>query len=524
MSLEYRNASKIVEVGLKGQSLKKFCASWKNLKKGEYALAVQTLKYIQVLKDLLSDLEINHNTDEVKELDDVQKPLLYVMLYDLFFSNGRKINGGGAVKKKIVAVKPLLEQTLEKKMKGKSSYEELLPSEISEINTLPVHVRINTVSISLNEGREYLQHHFHQDIPLQFDEIIPSLIALPPSVKGISQDEYVKSGKLVLQDKASCFPSQILSNIWNNSISNQCRGQFIDGCSAPGNKTSHLAACLLDSRYFDRTLHAIHAFEKNKGRFQLLRQRMQQYQVSSVVQTRQQDFLAVDVSQYQNVTHILMDPSCSGSGIIRNIERFSEEARPSTEADSPSMKEDGDVEGDDLTASQRRVLQLQAFQLLVLKKAMSFPNAQFIVYSTCSVHEEENEIVVSKLLGSDEGADWELMEPVGFESWTRRGHTVEGITSQDAQKMIRCLPSDGMNGFFVAAMKRKQIQHVVVQPSLLKNAKDGEVQQGKTSSIEKFTTVLKDKKSNALGSNTKLINNQNFRVSSRKKKKFSKKF
>jgi hypothetical protein len=45
-----------------------------------------------------------------------------------------------------------------------------------------------------------------------------------------------------------------------------------------------------------------------------------------------------------------------------------------------------------------RLEKLRAFQIAALKKAMSFPAVKHVVYSTCSIHEEENESVVTEVL------------------------------------------------------------------------------------------------------------------------------
>jgi len=43
--------------------------------------------------------------------------------------------------------------------------------------------------------------------------------------------------------------------------------------------------------------------------------------------------------------------------------------------------------------SEERLEKLASFQSVILKKALSFPNVKRVVYSTCSIHNEENEKV-----------------------------------------------------------------------------------------------------------------------------------
>lgn len=78
-----------------------------------------------------------------------------------------------------------------------------------------------------------------------------------------------------------------------------------------------------------------------------------------------------------------------------------------------------------------------------------------IVYSTCSVHEEENEsVVMNTLIQHPEfrlaGRDSCLPE------WPTRGHAKPfGNDVHKAESVIRCTPgTDLTNGFFVACFER----------------------------------------------------------------------
>ena len=165
------------------------------------------------------------------------------------------------------------------------------------------------------------------------------------------------------------------------------------------------------------------------------------------------DFLKVDPAdpKFAHVRAILLDPSCSGSGIVNSPDRWMES-----------------IDNDDDGAQQKdmkRIQSLSNFQLVALKHAMSFPNVDRIVYSTCSVHDEENEAVVSKALSevsTDDPYDgWELFAPVCLEHWPRRGREggVGGLTKDQAECLIRCdgLDGDETNGFFVSFFVRKKL-------------------------------------------------------------------
>lgn len=52
------------------------------------------------------------------------------------------------------------------------------------------------------------------------------------------EDMPYKTGKIILQDKASCFPALVLAPPALES------GMVIDATAAPGNKASHLSALM----------------------------------------------------------------------------------------------------------------------------------------------------------------------------------------------------------------------------------------------------------------------------------------
>ena len=111
------------------------------------------------------------------------------------------------------------------------------------------------------------------------------------------------------------------------------------------------------------------------------------------VKAQCKDFLSVKPEDYEDVTMIMVDPSCSGSGMPLELER-SVSLRGSRE------------EGERLT-------KLSNFQQMILKHAMKFPSCTRIVYSTCSIHAMENELVVEGVLNDPVQRDrWQLSKHI----------------------------------------------------------------------------------------------------------------
>ena len=109
---------------------------------------------------------------------------------------------------------------------------------------------------------------------------------------------------------------------------------------------------------------------------------------------------------YKNVKYVLLDPSCSGSGIVGRLDHLLNELNDSSTAE----------EQEELDSS--RLQSLAEFQKKAILHAFTFPNVKKVVYSTCSKHHDENEDVVKYIL--DYQKEFGLEKGV-FPSWTRRG-------------------------------------------------------------------------------------------------------
>jgi putative methyltransferase len=351
MSRQYINASRALDSVFAGNSLKSYCARVK-VGKIEYALICETLKFSDILLQLFDSCSIS------AESLDVRKSMLLVFAYELLFGTG-KISGGGAVKRVLMPHKPRLEDALSSLLisRGVSSPSELIHDQFTELSKMPVYVRLNRLKDAYASGYELLQSLFPKAIR---DTDIPDLVVLPAGSK-VWDIDLVQHGQIIIQDKASCMPSQILFDSWR-------QGDLIDACAAPGNKTSHLASLTASANA------KIFAFDLSKKRCSLLESRMRLASAESVF-VENKNFLEVNISdpKYSNVTAILVDPSCSGSGVIRSLDRVYERVNVPSNAN--------------LSNEVERLSQLRAFQVSAVLKAMSFPSVKSVVYSTCSVHQ-----------------------------------------------------------------------------------------------------------------------------------------
>lgn len=366
----------------------------------------------------------------------------------------------------------------------------------------PRWIRINTLKTSLEDQLDTTFNGYERATTvdavrhrgtkrLYIDIHIPNLVAVSPNID-LSKSEAYKSGAIIFQDKASCFPAYLLDPLPED-------GDIIDSCSAPGNKTTHIAAILLGhNAELGETTQTIHAFEKNKVRAETL-DKMVNLAGSSVWTKLHpgHDFLKTNPSDqmYKNVGALLLDPSCSGSGIIGRDDMpelllpvtglaangASNDSKKSTKAPNASknsrkrMREEPDepevmVDDDGVETVvntedelKTRLAALSSFQLELLLHAFKFPAATKITYSTCSIHAEENEFVVKTALDSPIAKErgWRILKREdqirGMREWGVRG-SLEACDgdSELADSCIRASKGDehGTMGFFLAGFVR----------------------------------------------------------------------
>lgn len=324
--------------------------------------------------------------------------------------------------------------------------------------------------------------HWNQIVPgsIYYDTFIPNLYGIHPRDK-ITSHELYKQGKIIIQDRASCFPAHILSPTINDVI--------IDGCAAPGNKTTHVASYMFGQNHNHNRNHIqpkarvqIHAFEKDPERAKILNKMINIAGCSNFISTNVGDFTTLATPEkFPGVTGFILDPSCSGSGIFgrkyidsinklkndqqKNSGKFSNNDNVDHDEDTPDEQEEFNKKEDLKT----RLAKLSSFQFQVVKHAMSFPDAKRLVYSTCSIHAEENErVVIDLLLDEDvKRAGWKVASRDSvIPSWPKRGLVEEfkqvfrdSASDEECKRMaegcIRVAPRvDGGIGFFAVCFER----------------------------------------------------------------------
>ncbi|KAJ7510374.1 S-adenosyl-L-methionine-dependent methyltransferase [Mycena galericulata] len=432
MNFYFEAAKTLDRLDAKQGSIKGILATLpKKDRKRTAALVIETLKYKSVLSDIVK--EANLMKEERKKL--TSQNLVLVLVHDVLLAGGIQA-GDGPIKQAILRHKTRLHGEFQKlKIKrGVRSNIELAQSGDARAEQIPRYVRVNTIMWTIEAAVKYfVSQGFELGTPFEStkgfakDEHIPNLLLFPPQMT-FHDDAAYKSGKIILQDKASCFPAVVLAPPASKEA------VVIDATAAPGNKTTHLSALM-------RNIGTLYAFERDRKRFGTLTMMLARAGCKNV-QPLNSDFLTIDPSdpKFAKVSHILLDPSCSGSGIVNRLDHLLE-----TEEENQEALDD-------------RLNKLASFQLMMIKHAMKFPKVSRIVYSTCSIHAVENEGVASAALLSDEAkvgtfrlASKEDVLP----TWHRRGIPGEMAVPADAASLVRCSAGeDATNGFFVSCFVR----------------------------------------------------------------------
>lgn len=223
-------------------------------------------------------------------------------------------------------------------------------------HTPPLTLRTNLARISQDELLKLLEHHGVAAFPGQLSE---TAIVLKDRIP-ISELAPFQKGLCTVQDEGAQLIAPLLE------IEPGLR--ILDACAAPGGKTSHLAQLASDRG-------SIVAADKSFKRLLMMAENMKRLEISSVKMLNG-DLAAIKSPFRENVfDRILLDSPCSGTGVLRRHPEGKWKKDPATIARLSSDQED-----------------------LLLSAVRSLKTGGRLLYTTCSLLEEENEAVVDRFL------------------------------------------------------------------------------------------------------------------------------
>lgn len=262
-----------------------------------------------------------------------------------------------------------------------------------------IDLRINPLLTTLEQVQAALENAGAITQPLS---PLPQTLRLQSHVGNLTALPGFAEGWWMVQDSSAQLVSHLLDPQPGETI--------IDACAAPGGKTTHLAELMGDRG-------SILACDRNPKRLQKILENATRLHLHSI-QTQ-----AVDVRQLQPeqpVDRVLLDVPCSGLGTLHRHADARWRQTPAT------------------------VAELAQLQKEILERAVTWVKPDgCLVYSTCTLHPDENEGVIQPFLAQH--PQWQIERP-NPDSPAANFVTPEG--------WLKVLPHQHqMDGFFMVRLR-----------------------------------------------------------------------
>ena len=260
-------------------------------------------------------------------------------------------------------------------------------------------LRTNTLKISRDALLEKLRA---ADIEAEPSNWAPEgiLCRFPGALDDI---EELRAGLFQVQDESSMQVAHVMTPL---------AGEFvIDGCSAPGGKTTHLAALMNNQGH-------IVAADIYPAKLERIRENAGRLGINNI------EAVCCDARELGRrypgqADRLLLDVPCSGLGVLRR------------RADARWRKKESEIAA------------LPVLQTAILEGAAPAVKAGgILVYSTCTINERENESVVNAFLAEHDNFVPEMT-----------GHFLP-LKKRD-ERMVQFYPQrDEIDGFFIARLRK----------------------------------------------------------------------
>lgn len=274
---------------------------------------------------------------------------------------------------------------------------------LSSINQpAKMSVRVNTFRVTVNEAQKILDEE-----GIETEQIKVAADSLVVKSGDLLHSQAFAKGLVTVQDESAMLAVEAMQLSGNENV--------LDACAAPGGKTGQIAAILASHN------GQVTALDIHPHKVRLIMKNMARLGLADVVNAQALDARKVD-EEYDDETfdRVLVDAPCSGIGLIR---RKPEIRYDKTLADSQHLHE---------------------IQLAILRAiAPKVKKGGIIVYSTCTILQQENDATVQAFLS--EQSSFKLLKV----------QTKRAIKSDRHSDTLTILPSDyGSDGFFIACLQR----------------------------------------------------------------------
>jgi len=266
----------------------------------------------------------------------------------------------------------------------------------------PTYIRLNTLKA---EEKEILEKLAEEDIKIEKVEQLRHAYKVLGTKHPLTRTASFREGLFYIQDKASCFAAEAANPKLEITV--------LDVCAAPGAKTTYLAQ-LMQNR------GSIYSVDYSRRRMNVWKSEIARMGVENAVpiiaDARNQLPFTVEADM------VVLDPPCTSTGAFGKL---------------PSAK---------WRLTRRSIDRMAEIQWRMINNcAMHVKSGGTLVYSTCSITLEENEIIIERFLKwHPEFALAEITPKIGL----------PGLRGLD--KCQRLYPHiHQCNGFFIAKLSKE---------------------------------------------------------------------
>lgn len=338
----------------------------------------------------------------------------YIKFLDRLESFSWEIALKGKDKIERLSIKEAYPSFLIKRLLGVIDFE-FLKNNIRIMNEGATHHTFRINFSAFNRGKDVLLskilNYFNQEnIKFRKDEDFNFLFQIKSDYyKKILNSKFYKEGQLIPQGKASVSVVDILNPKENEFI--------LDICAAPGMKTSLIAQGLDNRR---RNLIGNEFLPSRTFEMKELMHHLGYLDVSLL----NSDGISPPIRESVKFDKILLDAPCTGSGTLRK---------------NPELK---------WRQNKTFLYQNVTLQRKLLQSSLDLLNPNgILVYSTCSLYPEENEMIIKEFK--------DFFEPMVLPDWFSPSYFIKGEQISGTGRLFPSIHQT--EGFFIGKFKKKAI-------------------------------------------------------------------
>ncbi|MET3682086.1 16S rRNA (cytosine967-C5)-methyltransferase [Alkalibacillus flavidus] len=276
----------------------------------------------------------------------------------------------------------------------------------SNIQSKQVAVRVQPLRMTRDEAMQSL---IEEGIETERSRLSPQGLIV---TKGNVLHSQLFPDYLTIQDETSMLVSEMVAPTGEMTV--------LDACSAPGGKTTHLAEKMNNEG-------SIYAYDLHHNKIKLVQEKAETLGLTNVAVHTSDSRHLKNLHSDATFDRILLDAPCTGLGVLRS---------------KPDIK---------YQKSEQNISELADVQAQLLDAVLPLLKQEgHLIYSTCTVDQEENEQQIHALL--ERHPDLEV-DPTFFSDLPVECQTLSGLSSVGLQIFPHDFQADG---FFITRLRYRK--------------------------------------------------------------------